>query len=198
MANNRWFDSANRYGYITRILHWIVALLLAWQFLSMACKLILGRTPLTAFMVGSHAQVGTLLMLLIGLRVVWAVCNRRNRPSYDRTWIGSSARAGHGLLYALMLIVPVLALARQYGSDRPLVVFGLRLMNAQPAKIEWMMAPANALHGLLAWTLLAMIAGHISMVLIHHYRWRDGTASRMVGKFSKVDGTSPPAIDNRQ
>jgi cytochrome b561 len=182
MANNRWVDSPNRYGYVTRILHWIMAALLAWQFLSMACKLVLGRTPLTAFMVGSHGQIGTVLMLLIVLRVIWAVCNRRTRPPHEQTWMGRGARAGHGLLYALMFIVPALALVRQYGSDRPLVVFGMRLMEPQPTKIEWLMAPANAVHGLLAWALLALIAGHVVMVMVHHYRWRDDTVSRMIGK----------------
>lgn len=136
MADNAWADSPDRYGRITRILHWIMAALLAWQFLSMACKLILGRTPLTAFMVGSHAQVGTLLMLLIMLRAIWALCNRRRRPSYEQSLIGRYARSGHILLYALMFVVPALALLRQYGSDRPLVVFGLRVMQARPEKIE--------------------------------------------------------------
>ena len=43
-------------------------------------------------------------------------------------------------------------------------------------------APANAAHGLLAWTLLALIAGHVAMVLLHRFLWRDGTLARMAGR----------------
>lgn len=45
-----------------------------------------------------------------------------------------------------------------------------------------MVAPADLLHGLLAWCLLALIAGHVLMVLIHRYRFKDGTLARMLGK----------------
>ncbi len=195
MADNAWADSPDRYGRITRILHWIMAALLAWQFLSMACKLMLGRTPLTAFMVGSHAQIGTLLMLLIVLRAAWALCNRRRRPTYEQSRTGFYARLGHLSLYALMLVVPALALLRQYGSDRPLVVFGLRVMQARPEKIEWLMAPANTLHAVLAWTLLALIVGHVMMVIVHHYHWRDDTVSRMIGWTANARKHRPAARD---
>ncbi|WP_312690208.1 cytochrome b/b6 domain-containing protein [Brevundimonas nasdae] len=45
-----------------------------------------------------------------------------------------------------------------------------------------MTAPANAAHGLLAWVLLAAIAGHILMVLVHRFVWKDGVAERMIGR----------------
>ena len=62
---SRWLDSPLRYGLVSRLLHWSMAALLLWQFASMAVKNIVGRHPLTAFMVGSHKPVGTLLMLLV-------------------------------------------------------------------------------------------------------------------------------------
>jgi cytochrome b561 len=36
-------------------------------------------------------------------------------------------------------------------------------------------------HGLLAWVLLAAIAGHILMVLVHRFIWKDDTVGRMIG-----------------
>lgn len=59
-----------------------------------------------------------------------------------------------------------------------------------------MMAPANALHSVLAWTLLVLIIGHVSMVLIHHYHWRDGTVSRMIGGTAET-GKHDAAVRNR-
>jgi hypothetical protein len=43
------------------------------------------------------------------------------------------------------------------------------------------MAPADLLHGVLAWSLLALIAGHVNMVLIHRHHLKDDTLTRMLG-----------------
>jgi cytochrome b561 len=177
----RWRDDGFKYGAITRALHWSVAGLLAWQFLSMAVKLIVGRSELTAFMVGSHKPIGTLLMVLIVSRALWGFYNLRQRPSHGGGLLGMAALGGHLLLYGLMLVVPFLALLRQYGSGRPLEVFGLTLMPGGYPEIAWMTAPGDALHGLLAWVLLAAIVGHIGMVLVHRYVWKDNTVGRMMG-----------------
>ncbi|MGI3296525.1 hypothetical protein ACRPFF_11225, partial [Neisseria sp. SLRRB23] len=45
----------------------------------------------------------------------------------------------HGILYLLMLAVPVICMIRQYSSGRgPLKVFGVEVMQGSPEKIEWM------------------------------------------------------------
>lgn len=177
----RWTDDEYRYGRVTRLLHWGIALLLTWQFAGMAVKLIVGRAPITAFMVGSHKGIGTILMVLILVRALWGLCNMTRRPSHGHGFWGLAAKGGHLVLYGLMLIIPALALLRQYGSGKPLEVFGLTIMKGGGAKIEWMTAPGDAAHGLLAWVLLAAIAGHIVMVLVHRFVWNDGTTRRMIG-----------------
>ena len=87
-----WRDSPLRFGRISRLLHWAMALLLAWQFVGMALKLAFDLSPRDSWLVGTHNHVGM---------VLW---------------------------------------------------------------------------------LLAVIAGHIAMVLVHHFIWRDDTARRMLGR----------------
>lgn len=178
-----WLDSPARYGRISRILHWGMAALFAWQFTGMALRLLLGRTPVTAFMVGSHAPIGTLLFVLVLIRGAWGLYNLRRRPPHGASVVGLLSRLGHAAIYLLMFVVPLLALVRQYGSGRAFAPFGIPLMQASE-RVESLMAPANAAHGLLAWVLLALVAGHIGMVLVHRYLWRDDTLSRMAGKGS--------------
>ena len=177
----RWIDDEYRYGRVTRLLHWAVAGLLAWQFAGMAVKLIVGRAPITAFWVGTHKSVGTILMVVILVRALWGLYNLSRRPGHGKGLLGLAATVGHLVLYGLMLVVPALALLRQYGSGKALEVFGLTVIHKGGAEIGWMTAPANAAHGLLAWVLLAAIVGHIGMVLIHRYVWNDGTTRRMIG-----------------
>lgn len=175
-------DGPQYFGTVSRVLHWAMAALLTWQFGGMLLKEVVGRTPLMAFWVGSHASVGTLLLVLLLLRACWAFIQLPQRPSYHEGLIGRLAVAGHCALYGLMLIVPTLALLRIFGSGRGVRLFGVEIQPPGGEKVEWMMAPANLLHGTLAWTLLALICGHIAMVFVHRWLWRDDVLVRMAGR----------------
>ncbi|QCO66793.1 cytochrome b [Luteimonas yindakuii] len=178
---SRWLDTPQRYGLVTRMLHWTMAALLSWQFAGMAVKNIVGRHPLTAFMVGSHKPIGTLLLLLVLLRGAWGLSQWARRPPHPRSLLGRGAAAGHALLYALMAYIPAVALLREAGSGRGFAPFGIPVFAATGQKIEWMLAPANLSHGVLAWTLCALIVGHVLMVALHQLWMRDGTLARMAG-----------------
>lgn len=182
MSPSRWSDSPVRYGLLTRLLHWGMAALFAFQFTGMGLKLALGRHPVSGFFVGLHKPIGTLLMLLILLRGAWGLSQWRRRPPHPRTLIGRAALAGHALLYALMFYVPTVALLRELGSGRGFAPWGIPLFPATGDKLDWLMTPANLSHGVIAWTLLAVIAGHVAMVALHHVFWRDTTLARMAGK----------------
>lgn len=175
-----WLDSEQRYGIVTRALHWAMAAIFLWQFLGMGLRAALGRTPLVTFFVSSHGAVGALLFVLALTRILWGLANRSRRPAYEPGLLGSLARAGHAGLYALMVIVPSLALLRAWGSGRGFEPFGIPVFTATGQQIAWATAPANAVHGLLAWVLLLLIGGHAFMVLVHHYILRDDTARRMI------------------
>ncbi|MDO5622748.1 MAG: cytochrome b [Paracoccus sp. (in: a-proteobacteria)] len=173
-------DTAARYGRVTRVLHWTMAALILWEFTGMGLRLLLGRHPVSSFFVGSHQAVGTVLLALIVLRVIWALANLGRRPHHGAGLVATGARIGHGLLYLLMLAVPSLAVLRAYGSDRPWGPFGFEIFPAREAPVEWMVQAGSLLHGELAWVMGALIVGHVIMVGIHEAMWRDGTLDRMI------------------
>ncbi|MFC0218484.1 cytochrome b561 [Pseudochelatococcus lubricantis] len=189
-----WRDTREKYGLVSRILHWVMAGLLLWQFTGMAARVAFGRAPLVSLFVGTHAPLGALLFVLIVARLLWGLANRERRPAYEPGLLGLLAKAGHLALYALMFIVPALALMRAYGSGRGFQPFGIPLFPATGEQIAWLMAPANALHGVLAWVLLSLIAGHVGMVLVHRFVWRDDVASRMIpGRGARVRAAASAA-----
>src|SRR5690606_25380450 len=96
---------------------------------------------------------------------IWAWGNRRHRPPHEPGRVGRAAWLGHVLMYLLMAVVPSLALLRQYGSGRVFEPFGVPLMAASD-KLPALMAPADALHGWLAWFLLLLVSGYVTMVLV--------------------------------
>ena len=167
-------DGKERYGQVSRLLHWGMAAILAWQFTGMILLAILGKTPLVKFFLGTHGNIGVLLLTLAVLRVIWALGNTSRRPAAISTMAG----LGHVALYGVLLMVPVLALIRSYGSGRAFAPFGIPFWDASE-KIEWMVDLGDMLHGELAWFLLAFIAGHIAMALWHRTVKRDRVWERM-------------------
>ncbi len=188
----QWRDSPERYGIVSRCLHWGMAILFAVQFLGMGLKLALGRTPLTGFFVSNHAPLGVLLLVLCVLRIGWWLVNARRRPRQRADVLGRLALAGHATLYVLMLVVPSLALLRLYGSGRGFRPYGIELIAPSERKLEWTELPAELLHGELAWVLLALIAGHVAMALLHRFWWRDGVLARMLGR--RADAGKPAEV----
>ena len=181
---NVWRDTPQRYGRISRWLHWGMAVLLVWQFAGMVAKVSLGRdAALTSALAGAHAHVGLLLLVLFVVRAGWGLANSGRRPTNGAGVLGIAAWLGHMTLYLLMLVVPLLAALRMLGNNRPFAWFGwIPLNDGSGEKIEWMVAPASAAHGLLGWVLLVCIAGHALMVLVHRVCLKDDVAQRMLGR----------------
>lgn len=157
-------DNSNRYGQVSRILHWGMALLLLWQFISAGAHLLLEDTPVEAFFWPFHKPLGFLLFVLIVIRLVWALINRTQRPPS----ISVAAKLGHIALYGFLIAVPILALIRQYGSGKAFAPFGVVIFPGFAGdKINWMVELGNLFHGWLGWILLIMVIGHIFMVFWH-------------------------------
>lgn len=175
-------DPHTRYGKASRALHWAMAALLGWQFSGMLSKITLGKDhAVTELLSGNHSQIGSLLFVLICIRLLWSIKTLRERPRHDEGFAGTAARIGHIALYALMLIIPSAALIRAWGGERAFAPFGFEIFSAR-AKEEVNVAAVDFggnFHGELGWVLFAMILGHIGMALYHHYVKKDGLLNRM-------------------
>ena len=73
-------DSAHRYGSVSRILHWGMALLLTLQFLKLGDRIDEGEHWIGQTLVPTHVSIGVLLLVLVLLRLTWAVVQRGRRP----------------------------------------------------------------------------------------------------------------------
>ncbi|AJE46828.1 cytochrome b [Celeribacter indicus] len=180
--NDVLLDTPAAYGLVSRILHWALAALLLWQLTGMALKLALGRQPLVAFFVGLHQQIGTVIFLLVVLRILWMFAMRRRRPTHADGLLGAAAKAGHALLYVVMLLVPLSALIRAAGSTRGFAPFGVTIFPPRETELGWTAQVGESLHGEMGWILAVLIGGHVAMVALHEALWRDGTLRRMAGR----------------
>lgn len=146
------------------VLHWLVFLLLVPQYVLHDAiahgwhRMLRGETVATSPLIALHIVGGVLILALIIWRLVLRV--RRGAPELPE---GGSpmqdllARVVHGLLYLLLLAMPVLGLIAWFGGGRL----------------------AGELHEVLKLPLLALMALHFFGALYHQFVLKDGLLARM-------------------
>lgn len=170
-------DSKERYGKVSIVFHWGMAVLIGWQLLKFGDRIAEGEHWIGQTLVPWHLSIGALLLGLIVARLLWVASQRRHRPEQDpaTAWL---VKGGHGLLFAGMLAMPVTGVLVMVGGGYGLTAFGLELI-AKGDKVAWASA-IGALHSPIAWALTALVIGHIAMALFHHFVRRDDTLRRML------------------
>ena len=171
-------DSKERYGSITRVFHWGMALLIIWQFMKFFDRINDGEHWLGETIVPWHVSIGSLLLVLIVLRLIWAATQKNNRPEQEPS-TAFLVKAGHGLLYLGMLLLPITGLMIMIGNGYGWNPFGLGLIARGGAEIGWL-ATLGSAHSLIAWSLLILVLGHAGIALLHHFVKKDGVLGRML------------------
>ena len=148
-------DTLEYYGTISRLFHWLTVLGYAFiVYTIIAWKMDEDNLGL----ISVHQSIGFLLFVLTILRIIWVIVQRKKRPRNSKL-----AHIGHGVIYLLILLIPLLGILRQYGGARKnLEVFG-------------------TLHGKLGMLLFLLIIGHIVMAIVHQIRG-EKILNRMLGK----------------
>lgn len=169
-------DNHQVYGKISRAFHWIMALLIVWQLLKIGDRIADGEHWIGNTLVPWHVSIGTLLMVLVVLRIIWVFSQRKQRPLQNPA-TAFLVKAGHFLLYACMFLMPLTGIMYLVGKGFGLKAFGTQII-ARGAEIPWM-AQFGGLHVPIAWLLVILIVGHIGIALFHHFAKRDDTLRRM-------------------
>ena len=171
-------DSKERYGSVSRIFHWGMALLILWQGMKFFDRINDGEHWVGQTLASWHVGIGSVLLLLIVLRIIWAGKQRGNRPVQDPA-TAALVKIGHFLLYAAMLLMPVTGVMYLVGAGYGWSPFGIQLV-AQGPEIPWMASVGSTVHSPLAWLLLLMIVGHVCIAFIHQFVKKDGVLDRML------------------
>ncbi len=170
-------DSKERYGGVSKVLHWLMAVLIGWQLLKFGDRIAEGEHWIGQTLVPWHFSIGTLLLGLIVLRILWVMSQRQHRPRQNPA-TAMLVKAGHGLLFAGMLLMPITGVMVMLGGGHELTAFGVEII-AEGEEIAWA-ASLGSLHSWLAWALAALIIGHIGATLFHHVIQRDDTLKRIL------------------
>lgn len=173
-------DSKERYGTVSRIFHWGVAALVAWQALKLFDRIDDGEHWVGQNLVPWHISIGILILVLVVPRILWARRNRDNRPAGPPPpMLGRLAKAGHAALYGALLLMPLTGSAIMIGNGKGLTAFGVELV-AEGPKIPWLADLGGSIHSPLAWVLVLAVIGHAGMALWHRFVRRDDVLQRML------------------
>jgi cytochrome b561 len=182
-------DGADRWGPVTRLLHWAMAALILFQ---LGLGLVMTRVPdlLVRFtLTQTHKSWGTVIFVLALLRLAWRLANRTRPPlpAAMPAWQRRAARLGHAALYGLMIVLPLsgwvtaAAAPTQDLLQMQNLVFGyLPLPDPWVPGVAWIEAAARAVHTSAALALAGLLALHAGAALKHQFVDRDGLLVRMI------------------
>jgi cytochrome b561 len=190
-VSHDWQPFEKPYHPVAKALHWVVALLVAVQFGIAWTMPDIGPHTKLDRLISAHLTVGALIGLAVLVRVSWRL--RHSAPGAVATeprWLRLGARATHGTLYVLLLIVPLLGLAAASARGWRVYLFPrLALPGLVPrgSKSGFL---AGDVHAFLAYTLLAIVALHIAAALYHRIILHDQVLARMLPGRASTHGTS--------
>jgi cytochrome b561 len=179
-----WRNSSTRYGLLSILLHWVMAV----------C--VFGMFGLGFWMVDLdyysswyktapdlHKSIGLCLLALLLLRLLWRRVSPAPSPLASHgLWTRRASKAGHWLLYALMLLLMLSGYLISTADGRGISVFGLFEVPASLTSIPDQEDVAGLIHEWLAWALVVFAGLHGLAALKHHFIDHDATLKRMLGR----------------
>jgi len=127
-----------------------------------------------------HKNVGILLLLLIVIRILYRWRNPPPpEPTHLAAWQTRIARITHGLLYALLLIMPLAGYTRVKAGGFPVESLDALGIPALVPRSDALAEVAKSVHFYGGWAIAILIAVHVGAALRHGLVKRDGVFSRM-------------------
>lgn len=181
-------NTKREWGWIARLLHWTMALLVLLQ-LGLAAYILSVDDLVRRFEATQwHKSWGTVIFTMAVLRLIWRLANSETpeMPQSTAFWQVRAARASHVMLYLLLLLLPVTGWV--YASASPmqtLMEIENRVFDAFALPDPWSVgdervaAIAYLVHGTAALVLVFLVTLHAAAALRHHFIDRDHVLARM-------------------
>ena len=183
-------NSTARYGALPQLVHWLTALFVICGWLLGTFLDDIPKGPQRDFGFLLHMTFGQCVFVLVIVRLLWRYLNPPPPP--EKTRYGRPlqivATLNHYLLYALLLVVPVLGVLTQLKRGHALPLFAIGEFPSPWPADRATARTLEHIHEFCADALLILAGAHAGAALMHHYLFRDRTLVRM------LPGASPRAL----
>ncbi|MGH8439091.1 MAG: cytochrome b [Pseudomonas sp.] len=177
-------NSSSRYGLVSIVMHWGVALAVFGLFgLGLWMMGLDYYSPWRKEAPDLHKSIGLVLLAVMLARVAWRFISPPPPalPNHGKLTRAAS-KAGHGLLYVGLFAVMIAGYLISTADGVGIPVFDLFEVPALVSNLPDQADVAGEIHFYLAWGLVIFAGLHGLAALKHHFIDRDATLTRMLGR----------------
>lgn len=161
-------NSAYRFGWVARVLHWTTVALVATVFIDISGLDVPPKLARRDAVVAFHVSLGLVVFIIMLSRLGWRLAN----PNPVRSWNLSPghrlvALTVHRTLYGVLISLCLCGIAAVVTGGAALEIFGLRLIEPGGPMAATSNAVVLDLHDRLSVVLLIMIAVHATMAIVN-------------------------------
>lgn len=177
--------SSTSFVLAARVLHWLMAVLIL-SMLFIGVGMVASVSERHEWLIRIHKPLGIAILILAVVRLIVRLRNPPPPLPADLPAIQKfAAHASHWVLYALMLILPLVGWAMLSAGGYPVMLSeSLRLPPIFPVSATAFAILRHA-HALLAILLFLTFLAHLGAALYHGLIRRDGVLRSMIGGHSK-------------
>jgi cytochrome b561 len=173
-------NSASEYGALSKLLHWLMAAIILTL---IGVGMYMADLPMDtaeqkqyAFQFfAMHKSFGVVILALIVLRIIWVrISPVPKLPAVFEARERIVVKALQGLLYLLMIIVPLSGYLMSNAGGHPINVFGLFEMPALVDKSKSLGGFMHEAHEILGMSILVLILLHVAGAVKHRLKDKGG------------------------
>lgn len=189
-------NTAERYGAVAKAFHWLTLLLLIGSFTIAYSMVDMRISPQKLVLYSYHKWVGVTVFLIVILRLAWRLRNPAPPlPPSTSKLQRRLAALSHGLLYTILIVMPLTGWVMSSARNLPLVYLGL-IEVPSPFGVDQALGDAlRTVHFYLSLALLFFVAVHVLAALQHHFILRDDILRRMLPWPVRLRGTPSQTKD---
>ena len=185
-------NTKDNYGTIAKWLHWSTALLFLAAYISVYYRhwFTEANTPGNWTALQLHLSFGVSIAVIVLLRIIWKFNNQSPTPEPGNKLEHLAAKAGHGALYLIMIVMPLTGYLGTGVATEFFFLFDIPSFKDSAIFAAWFSdtitfkefeKPIDFIHKELlgAWLVWILILGHAGAALYHHFVKKDRTLIRM-------------------
>lgn len=170
------------YGSVTKFLHWLIFLLVLGMVIAGFFMGDISDKGLKSQVFTIHKLTGLTILGLMFIRLIWALMNPKPMlPDGTKRWERLAEHLGHGLLYLLLIAMPLSGWLMSTAAGYSPSFFGLfSIPMPFVAKSDMLKHLGGDMHEIIAWVIVAVVSIHIIAALRHHFVNKDDVLLRMM------------------
>lgn len=176
-----WNNTTDRYGTLSVAMHWLMLLLLIGVYACIELHEVFPKdSPERAAIKSWHFMLGLTVFGLVFVRLAIRFVTPTPRPLPQiAAWQQHLAELMHGVLYAFLIVMPVLGWSTLSAEGSVIPFFGLELppLIGTDRALGHQLEDIHTTIGTLGYYLIGL---HAAAALYHHYFVRDDTLRRML------------------